>query len=462
MKKCFVLFMVVILICTLCACTEGRENVNGDTVAGQDIYLEPDSVKAGQPESGDFKFLCSPYSDSACNTENGYYYLTEDVKELRDGNYGSHLMYMDFASCREIYLCSTAGCKHDTIDCPAVFLYDEFPTWTTKLFIFQNDLYILSRDSDEDGTVEQLIEENGLDMVESQPAVLYRAKLDGTERKKIYTFDSELTLEDMIIGDDSGIYFITKKLSTDKVENRMYTTSSERKLIFLNLESLEIKEICSMTFDDDIRWYVMDCYRDSLILNGTDFGRKLSREEEDDQDTYIEMYNQSWDVYAVLDLESGQLREIYREENKKEHSVQIIGDILYVSSADSERIEGITIENGERKEVCTLSQNLIWDNIGDMLCCRDWDLVKDSTYYFVNTKTGEISHSTLVNQCNGWNLEFRAETASDMLVVYDYDATKNSDGSYEIYQYKCALISKEDLFAGKENYRKIQMIEAGQ
>ncbi len=48
-----------------------------------------------------------------------------------------------------------------------------------------------------------------------------------------------------------------------------------------------------------------------------------------------------------------------------------------------------------------------------------------------------------------------------MLVVYDYDATKNSDDSYEIHQYKYALIAKEDLFMGNQNYRKINMIGHG-
>ena len=49
-----------------------------------------------------------------------------------------------------------------------------------------------------------------------------------------------------------------------------------------------------------------------------------------------------------------------------------------------------------------------------------------------------------------------------MLFVYDYDATESGDGSYEIHRYKHALISKDDLFAGKDNYRKIEMVGPGQ
>ncbi|MDE6233056.1 MAG: hypothetical protein K2M60_06895, partial [Lachnospiraceae bacterium] len=69
--------------------------------------------------------------------------------------------------------------------------------------------------------------------------------------------------------------------------------------------------------------------------------------------------------------------------------------------------------------------------------------------------------SPIVNLCNGWAIDFRGETASDVLFIYDYDATDYNDGSYEIHQYKHALISKEDLFAEKDNYKKIEMIGSG-
>ena len=40
-----------------------------------------------------------------CHTQEGYYYLEKETKELSDGSYGSHLMYMDFAALQEVYLC---------------------------------------------------------------------------------------------------------------------------------------------------------------------------------------------------------------------------------------------------------------------------------------------------------------------------------------------------------------------
>lgn len=478
-RKAFIksFILCAVLICMLCGCGKDVQTKSGNTqengsreISGKEEAEKntgTDSATTQQNtaenlsyKTGTLRFLCG--SESNCSTENGYYYLTGETTKLRDGDYATHLMYMDFATCQEIYLCSTAGCKHDTADCPSVFLYDDFPMFTTKLFIWKDNLYILSREYDDDGTMSENILSFDDTEPESAPAVLYKANLDGTERKQIYTFDSDLTLEDMVVGDENGIYIITKKVSADRTGTISYTTSSERKLIFLDLESLDIKEICSMDFHDKISWKVTDCCGNSLILNGIDFGREISRDEQWNDDIHKSLYENSFDVYSVLDLESGTATEIYRVSNKYEHSSRVIGDILYLSSSENQKIEGLNIITGEKKELCTLSHNLILDALGDMLCCRDWNLTGDFTWYFVDTKTGEIYHSGLVNKCNGWDLEFYAQTASDILVVNDYDAKKCSDGSYEIYQKKYALIHKGDLFSGKENYRKIKMIGPGQ
>ncbi len=473
MKKIIILLLVFTFLCvSLWACSGKTGSGKGNSGTGQSSEIQQNNSKGGNAngnsvdntqKSGTLRLLCDPDSESACNTEKGYYYLTGDVEKLRDENYGTHLMYMDFAAGREIYLCSTAGCKHDSADCPAVSLYDDFPVSTTRLFVLGDYLYILSREYDHDGTMSQgMVTMGEVSMTGDTPAALYRAKLDGTERKKIYTFDAQLTLEDIVIGNEQGIYVITKKLSADKTGNETYTTSSERKLVFLDLEDLSLKEVCDMTFQDHISWKVIGCCQNHFILSGTDFGRELSREENWNDDVYRELYQNSSQVYALLEPDSGKPKEICRQSNRYESSVTILGDSLYLSSTENQNIEMLDIGTGERKTLCSLPQNLIFDGFDDTLCCRDWDLAGNPSWYFVNTKTGEITRSPLVNQCTGWAIEFRGETSSDVLFVYDYDATRSSDDSYEIHQYQYALISKDDLFSGREAYRKIEMIGPGQ
>ena len=458
MRKMLVIAVAIILMMSLFAC---RSSSKADL--GQGSSMQQDLPSSGVPIAQGLHFLCDPDGSGACSTPSGYYYLTTDMKELQDGSYGTHLMYMDYASCREVYLCSTAGCKHDSPDCPSVCLCDDFPLFSTKLFVFQDHLYILSREPDNDGTMSSGFVYAGSDEeVESKPAILYRANLDGTQREKAYTFDTALTLEDLVIGDAGGIYVITKKVSSDTEDSVSYFASSEQRLMFLDMESMELKDVCPMDFGDHISWKVIGCSGESLVLSGVDFGRELSREEIWDDDVHKSLYENSFDVYALLELSDGSLKEICRQSNKSESSSCIIGDVLYLSSKENQNIEGLNLATGERKTVCTLPQNLIMRSMGEnILCCRDWNLAGDYTYYFVDVSTGAVSHSALVNQCNGWDLEFCAENQTDVLVVYDYEAIENGDGSYEILQNKYALISKEDLLAGKENYRKIEMAGLG-
>lgn len=482
-EKNICLLTTAAIVCSLlCACS-GKTNRAGGNAAGQNLYetgregalsysgtgsgISALSAAEGSGTSfgeGDLRLLSNRYGESACNTENGYYYLPFEAVELRDGNYGTHLMYMDFAAGREIYLCSTAGCRHDSLDCPAVFSYDDFPLSSTLLFVWGDNLYILSREYDNDGSVSEGIasfSEDGGNMAETRPAALYRANPDGTERRKIYTFDGALTIEDKVFGNDKGIYVITKKLSADKDGNQTYTVSSERKLMFLDLETLSFNEVCSMDFGDHISWQFIGCCQDGFVLCGTDFGREISRDELWDDDVYKELYQNSFEIYAFLSRDGGRPKEITKVSNRYESSVKLLGDSLYVSSKENQNIEAISIKTGEKKTICTLPQNLMLDVLGDMLCCRDWNLVGDPAWYFVDTKTGAVTSTPLVILRNGWSLEFRGETAEDVLFIYDYDATDHKDGSYEIHQSKYALIRKEDLFAGKDNYRKIEMIGPG-
>lgn len=495
MKRLFLFCIIMALVCSsLCACY-GKTNAGGGADSGTGANAggganDGDGADAdagtgsgtvqdagGQKQGGSddssgsvgLQFLSNRYGESACNTENGYYYLTEEAKELKDGSYGTHLKYMDFASRREIYLCSTAGCRHDTLDCPAVFSDDDFPTVSTLIFVLGDHLYLLSREYDNDGTVVTEFtlpgEEGSPAKAESKPAALYRANLDGTGREKIYTFDAALTLEEQVIGNEKGIYLVTKKLSSEKGGDQTYTTSSERKLVYLDLNSLSLREVCSMDFNDHKSWKIIGCSQNEFLLSAIDFGRELTREEEQDDDAYKELYDHSFMVYAALRPEEsgkgGKLKELVRQSNEYVHSVQIVGDSLYVSSSENENIDRVNIKTGERGKFCKLPQNQMMNVLGDTLCCRTWDLTDDPTWYFVNTKTGAVTHTSLVIPCNGWSVDFRGETSKDVLFVYDYDATSQPDGSYEIHQYKHALISKDDLFAGKENYRKIKMIDPG-
>ncbi|MGN0293746.1 MAG: hypothetical protein ACI4D3_07070, partial [Lachnospiraceae bacterium] len=158
MKKIMTFLVIAGMVICLCACGgETKEDEVSDTgsqpaessslsvgdSSGEGIVSEADNTTdpAGGGSSSEtqgpagFRFLAA--AGEGCCTEDGYYYITEDTQELSDGSYGAHIMYMDFASGQEVYLCSNAGCRHDSPDCPSVLPEEDFPAGTCLIFVHQ-------------------------------------------------------------------------------------------------------------------------------------------------------------------------------------------------------------------------------------------------------------------------------------------------------------------------------------
>lgn len=444
--------------------SNGEGVVENRTAAGAADAGSP----VGAGSAGGLRLLTSADTEG-CSTEQGYYYLTFDAQELSDGNYATHLMYMDFAAGQEIYLCSNAGCSHDTQDCPSVFLWDDFSSASTLLFVWQDALYILSKYPDNDGSMsfsafgEEGGESAGMD---GSAAVLYRANLDGTGREKVYSFDSSLVLEDLVMGDEECLYLVTKEITAEKEDQNTYFNSTRRRLVSLEPDSGQLLDICSLEFDDTVSWHVRGCYGRTLVLEGTDYGREISNEERFSDDAYKDLYEKSQEVYATLALDDPKPVIRYRQDNKDQNSSVIDGNMLYLSSDGDGVVRSMDLSTGVEQVICSredvgsLGGYYLYRKIGDKLCCEDGS--GDSAFTYIDVNTGEVQRSPLVNKSLGWSLDFRAVLKEDVLVIYDYDATPSGEGAYEINRYQYGLISQEDLFAGNDNFRKINMIGKGE
>lgn len=437
---------------------------NGQGKSNEDMQQPKTETQA----PNGLKFLGIEDGNTSCSTEEGYYYINTEQIKLQDGSYGYRLMYIDYASCREIFLCSDSGCTHDTQDCTAVLPHSEFPAHTSKLFLHQGALYILSRQYDSAGNYSTSFSASGENVLgptsqmNLMPAALYRMNPDGTGRQKVFSFDPDCTLEGVLAIDQQGLYIISKKLSSQKAGTGEYISSENRALLFLDLSSYSLSQVSAMEFGDDIDWELTGCVNGSFLIQGIDYGRKLTLEEYfEDDEVYQELYKNSYTIYALLDTASGSPREFYRTKNEEIHSTALLGNTLYVSFENSGNILGIDTATGKESLLVTHPQNYISGTIGNMLCCQNLDSFADPSYYFIDTDTGEIRQSRLVNKTVGGSITLIAETESDVHVIYDYDAVKSGDSSYHLNGYLHGLISKEDLFSGKENYRKIEMAGRG-
>ena len=444
-----------------------QEEGNGMSEAGSKETSDHGEQNGKSAESGQLRVLSmgdNPY----CSNENGFYYLTQDTAELKDGSYGYLLMYMDFATRQEVYLCNNTGCNHDTPDCTSVFSYDEAGDDSIP-FLYGTSLYLLSKPYDNDGTVSVDMlggtgEGDEASSGNSKPAVLYRMNPDGTGRTRVYEFGADTTVEEAVLGDDTGLYFITKELASEQSGNSTYVKSSKRKLVRVDTESWKESVVCNFDFTQDEKeddWRLLGVYDSCLVLMNTRYDSEATWEELQDDDVWRERYDNSMNQFGRYDLEDGSFEVVYTASNKNLNAYKQRGSVLYVSEDGTGKIRRIDLKTGEESEFAELDCNYICGGYEDVLCSKAWNDADDSTLYFIDYDSGEICHSSLVNKSTGWPLEIKAETKDYFLVVYDYDATDNGDGSYEILQNKYALIAKEDLYQGRENYLPVQMVGKG-
>ncbi len=432
-------------------------NANSENLSGKDNA----SAESGLYEINDLEMLTIGDTDQKYYlTENGYYYITEDTTPLKDDSPAHHLFYVDFETKQEVHLCNDSSCQHDTKTCTAVLPMDEFEIGSS-MFVYQNNLYILSRPYDYDGSSSVMVVGDDRS-IESQPAVLYRMELDGSNREIIYRFDPDVTVENSVLADEDGLYVVTKKLSSKQEGEVNFTTSSEREIIRIDTSTWQSQTVIDMDFDNkDTKWAIIGSRDDQLIVKGIIFETPLSLEEELDDDTFLQAYENSKTIIASVDLPTGDMKELETLSNKDLHSVTVDNGIIYLSIEGDDEIIRYNLTTEERDVLANIKQNYILDVLDGKLITISWEFVDDYGMNFVDMETGEVSKSNLVTKTLGWRLEIRGETKDHILVVYDYDAEARHDDSFEINRYKLALIKKSDLYQGIDNFEPIQMVGKG-
>lgn len=440
------------LILAGCGAERGRNDTGMEDKPPITNDRRPDGIETGAAADDINKPDAAALFMPSAAADGGYYYMTSGAGELTDGREGRHLMYLDYASRQEVYLCGDPSCAHNTADCTSVFPIDEFGL-RPSILVMGDKVYLLFKEPDMDGSV-SMGQGGGSGGAESVPAVLYEMNADGTERDKIFTFEPNITVEDFTAGDGEGLYFITKRVSAVMGEGNTWFSSTDRNLVRLDISTGELSTICSMDFGDDIVWDVTGCFGRELILSGIDFGRAITIQDRDDRN----IYDDADDVFATLDVDAGELHEFYRVKHPKSRSWELDGGTLYYAVDGSGEILAVSISNGKERVLCETPHDQLWGTVGGRLYTWEYD---DEAYYFIDPATGEISRCGLTNRTVGGTVKIVAEAGDEVLVIYDCDAVIKSDGSYSASQYYYGLISKSDLYAGVGNYLPIKMIEKG-
>ena len=299
--------------------------------------------------------------------------------------------------------------------------------------------------------------------IEAEQAGLYRMNLDGSGRELVYQFEADATVEDLALGGNKGIYFVTKKLGSSRGDSGTYVTTSERQMICLDPDAGKAQTVCSLDFGDGRNWEVIGCGEDCVVLKAYQYPDGMTDEEASalGSDQYMEVLKNSSIVYAALNPDTGEKKELLSQSGKETVSELILNGYLYTSGQSGDDIVKTDLVTGEQSILCSLPENYLYQTLGNLLCCVSYDSLEDSGYYFVNPDTGEISHCSLTNQSLDFPLDLMAITGNRVLAVYEYEYTSLGDDSYEIDRYQYGMIDLEDLMNSVADFTPVRMIGEG-
>lgn len=445
--------------------SQSSPQYNGTDITSSEAAVN--QTAASETKNPKLKVICD--KARSCMTDKGYYYITEDLHEIKGKNYAYKLMYMDFKTKQEIYLCNEPGCRHNDKNCTAILPSDEFEA---DCLILQSNgkLYIVNRDYDTENEVSADIiwSEDGTARHEPPkvPIVtIYSMNPDGTKRTKEYSFEPDISLEETVLSDGESLYFVTKKIKAETEKGKTYFTTTKRQIEKYLPDSNTTKKVCSLDFNDNIQWKVIGCSGEKIIIHGTKYNKNLSLKESMElspEDSW-EHRSDSKEIYASITFSDNSLKELYSIKNDTDdyNDAVVHGDFLYATQKSTKKVWSINLTTGKKTTLTTLKQNHIVNCLSDKLCCMSWNTLKDYNLYFVDLNSGKVNRCTLVNKCNGWNIDIIGDIGDDVLTIYDYEATTEDGEEYDITKYQYGLINKKDLYNSNDSFKKIAMKENG-
>ena len=212
-----------------------------------------------------------------------------------------------------------------------------------------------------------------------------------------------------------------------------------------------------MNRNDNIDWKVIGSTGRNLILHGIDLGGQVTDEEKHNNN---ELYKNSSDVFALLDIDNDTLKEVYRVKAPS-RTYTVDEKNLYYNIDGNSKILKIDLKTGKEETLANLSN--VWvDRVIDnkLLCITNSG--KNPTSYFIDVDTGKMAESKLANKSTESYIEIISISQNKILAIYDSDVTFNNDGSYTTHSNKYGVISKEEFFNGKDSFQNIKRVYGGE
>ena len=419
-KRILAIFLVICLLAVFTACSNTNNDVpESSSPSDQSSPSGDGSIGAtdGQNPSGGLRHVSE--QPARFGAQDGFYFFKSyPTKETVEGY--DNLMYIDYATGKQVYLCNKSNCPHSDSGCTSYI-----PTTGAQgLFTYKDKLYRLSSAGSSDG--------------KSVVPGLFVSDLDGSNSKMLYRLDSGMGwLSDIVIG-DGVLYADVMVMGSDNSDGGIgFITGDDNnsRILSVNLSTSKAEIVHDLTNQKIVG--VFDSY---IVISEPKNGEM---------------------VFSLFDTKSNTITEAGRVKGTTVYA-QSEGKIYYTLS---NVLHSLDLKTGNTAQIASglpASLDQIEAYSGFAVCTQS-DASGTKAHFAVNLSSGNISQINLFKSGLDFKspVEIEAEWGDYFLVCTGYKMDEEYvdwAGVWQDYRSEeyFALIKKDDFFAGKTEYRTIQ------
>lgn len=409
----------------------------------QEIKLPFSDSKTNKESKGDMMLISA---ENTSNYKNGYFYIN-------DGEDSNKIMYFDYDTKKEVYLCNKPNCKHDNKSCSSYLEIGE----SNELFYYNDYLYFIN--SEASGNIVYITADGTQNKEnEGSPATIYRMNLDGTDKKKLFTAPSGTQMSMPYIIKGNTLYGFLETYKIDAEGKSSFTSSvTDSKLVAINLDTGKYEEIMN-----GLHKSFIGVYEDKLVLQEIDYLKNPDSFGDDTKGFIDNLYNSKTKI-KLVDPNTKKEETIYEGLYKTVETLKFYKDGIYFIGQNSKNLEYLNFKTKKQETIKELSKidyqiSTIIDDKILIYSYKDRDAhVGDA--YVIDLKTKEMKEFKLKDK-NEYLIEILSSNDDYYFVITEsifgkeyrtWAGTKQQD----IIGTNYGLIKKSDYWASNPNYIKM-------
>lgn len=447
-KKIFNLLISVIVISNiLTACS--NTNIPNNEVSNEKAIMEEVQEDI---QDKDIRMLHNNSLGLACESKDGYYSIYND----EDGM--TNIMYVDYKTRKQIYLCDKSECKHDNEKCTS-FIDFKYSAMEKMLLCDDKYLYLITSEySNTNGISTSISYGDSGEINEDKPTTIYRMNLDGSNKKLLATLNTGELLINSFFTDGNYIYGIAlKNITVSLDDNSSYNYNDSCRLIGISNDNGEVKEISNWNSD----WSILGIYNNKVIVKQLRFNKELTVEDRTDEEKYKEVLSNADNVIVAFDIKTKEFDDLISNKASNSYYYNMYGKDIFYYSYNGDKIMSFDLNTREETIFLESEYSNIQQIYDGYIISSGWsDENNDS--YLINIKDKSITDFKLIKN-NGFPVNIIAESKdfffveSNCDIESEYVEWAGVTQEFETNR-QYSLISKEDFFNGNKNFESVRLI----